>query len=287
MRIELRRITEHELIEVESKLDLTDAGEELLIEIRNKSDDLHSILMNEKLVGLTLVEKGKTGYLYIFVDPTHRHKGIASKVLTDCERLLREGGSSEILTSYKSNNEISKYFVSKFSYKTKFRSKYMTYTGDTFKLPELSIRNYLAEDYSRAFRLSSKAFHVMRLSTGYFPESKIAEPTEESRTFWTKTVNERFIYTDGDEIIGHARVVDNEIDSISIRSDYQGKGFGRNFMKYICNQVLNSGHDSVALYCVDGNVAINLYESLGFKEVYTAEFSVKQLVAHGQEDLII
>jgi mycothiol synthase len=275
MSVVLVKMTESDYNDVTKKLDFSDAGEEILSEIRNRSSNLYSTFECNNLVGAALVEEGKRAYLYIFIDPAYRSIGIGSKTLLQCEQIIENGESEQILTSYNSCNPVAKSFATKFGYKKKFASNYMEFSGPLFDIPELSIRDYCSNDYEMAHRLSAVAFHEMRLSTGSFPESVIEETSEKMRIIWSETANERLLYIHNDEIIGHAQIAGNEIDSVSVKSEYQGIGVGRNFVKYLCNKIIKDGHTTVSLYCVVGNGAMKLYESLGFKVKYTAEFALK------------
>jgi len=279
MNITMNKMTELDFKVVHDTLDLSDAGAEILIELKTKNEDLHAISYKNKLVGLALVEHGKRAFLYVYVAPSYRCKGIGSKALELSEQILSKGETKEILACYKTSSTESKAFAEKFCYKGNFQSKYMKYHGEKFNLNDrevANIRDYKKEDYSVAQKLSATAFHQMRVNTGCFPESVVEKPSESSKKYWSETCDQRYILIDKDEIIGHARVVENEIDSLSIKQEHQGKGFGRNFTKFLCNTILNEKHDYVCLYCVVGNKAMFLYESLGFKEVYTAEFVIKQ-----------
>lgn len=118
----------------------------------------------------------------------------------------------------------------------------------------------------------------MRVSVGDFPDSVIEQPSENMRKYWAKTANERLVYIKDGIIVGYAHIDGNEIGSVSVQNQYQGQGIGRNFVKYICNKILDEGNDAVSIYCVIGNKARNLYNSLGFQEMYTADYVVKAIL---------
>jgi mycothiol synthase len=124
----------------------------------------------------------------------------------------------------------------------------------------------------------AKAFHEMRVSVGDFPDSVIEQPSENMRKYWAKTANERLVYIQDGMIVAYAHIDGDEIGSVSVRYQYQGQGIGRNFVKYISNKILDEGNDAVSLYCVVGNKARSLYDSLGFQKVYTAEYVTKSIV---------
>ena len=67
------------------------------------------------------------------------------------------------------------------------------------------------------------------------------------------------------------------LDCVAIRTDRQGEGLGRSFVKYLVDRIIESGHPEPVLWCVVGNdKARRLYESLGFEEIARAEYSVKK-----------
>ena len=88
----------------------------------------------------------------------------------------------------------------------------MVYDGEKFNIPELGIRQYEDKDYIDAFRLSDEAFHIMRLSLGRFPDSKLSEPSEESRKDWLKYAKDSYVYVINDEIVGYGNLEDSTIN---------------------------------------------------------------------------
>lgn len=58
---------------------------------------------------------------------------------------------------------------------------------------------------------------------------------------------------------------------------WQGKGIGRNLVKYTVNQIRAQNLAPIGLYCVVGNCARSLYEQLGFREVYRNEYLNKKV----------
>lgn len=115
----------------------------------------------------------------------------------------------------------------------------------------------------------------MRVRVGCFPDSVVAEPNEGRRNAWATDAQDRLVYEHDGEITAYSHLHGNEISSISVRSDLQGRGIGRTFMKYLCNEIHRRGYTSVILCCVVGNEAIHLYNSLGFQETHRMEYMIK------------
>ena len=125
--------------------------------------------------------------------------------------------------------------------------------------------------------LNAEAFHKMGLETGWFPKSVPESPSAEMRELWKNTADERYVYVLDDEIIGYAHIDGTELADVSIKISHQGKGYGTKFIKFLLNILLEKGYNEPFLYCVVGNKARCLYESLGFKEVTCNEYAKKNL----------
>lgn len=251
-------------------------SEDLCRAVDMEHENFTIVFLDEKIVGLAQIEPVKnTSFLVVFVSPKYRCKGIGQDILKYGENLLSEIQPKKIMTNYVSNNENSIHFARKHGYIRSFSSACMKYTDGKFNIDELPIRQYYDDEYYEAQKLYAEAFHEMRLSVGDFPNSEVQKPSENNRIEWNEDSNNRFTYIQNGEVAAHGHLHGNEIGSISVRKDLQGKGIGRNFVKYLCNEIYNRGYNEVILWCVIGNKARELYDSLGFKELYASEFSCK------------
>lgn len=278
MNVTITKMSENDFIKADKILDLTDADAELISALKKRESNLFSIINDHQFLGVAQIEDGKKAYIEIFIDAKFRNMGIGTRAFELCEQELSTGTTEEIMISYYTTNVIAKSLATKLGYSRKFSTTFMKYTGHQFDIPELSIRPYCDKDYEEAHEMYAVAFHDMRVSVGDFPESIVEQPNEEMREQWAKTHNERLVYTQDDEIVGYARIIGNEIISVSVKSQHQGKGIGRNFVKFICNEILSGENNSVGLFCVVGNKAKNLYDSLNFEEIFTGEIAEKRIL---------
>ncbi len=278
MNITVREMSDTDYNKAWELISFEDADAEFLLAFKNKEEDFYYVFDDDQLVGIIELIIDKDAFLYIFISPAFRNKGIGLIALKLCEEKLYKNSVKKITTTYRIDNLQSKVFANKFGYTRKFSSAYMKYTGNRFDIPEQLIRNYRGKDYDSAHEMYAKAFHEMRVSVGDFPDSIIERPSENMRKYWAETANERFLYIHDDIIVGYAHIDGDEIGSVSVRTEHQGQGIGRNFVKYICNKILDKGNDEVSLYCVVGNKARRLYDSLGFQEVYIAEYATKSVI---------
>lgn len=234
--------------------------------------------LEKEIVGLVQLEPNKdTSFIVVFVSINHRNRGIGNALIKYAEDYLKEIQTKTIMASYSVNNENSMRFARKHGYERYFSSTYMKHAGGEFSSELIPVRHYCDEDYPDAFKLSAEAFHEMRVSVGDFPDSKVGEPSKQSRDEWKQDSKNRYTYFIDGEIVGYGCLEGNEIGSISVRRDMQGKGIGKKFVKYLCNELYNRGNKEIFLWCVVGNKARYLYESLGFEELYVSEFAMKYL----------
>lgn len=277
MNLLLSRMTEQDYSAISSRYNTAHKDLEFLEDFKAKKGVFYIIQRADDWVGLVQIRYGKRGFVYIYVEPVYRNQGIATRAYALCERQIRAHGAAMIGTSYNASNPVSKHFAEQKGFVRKFESTYMTYSGDPYPIQDMPIRAYEDEDYPHAHELYARAFHEMRVSVGDFPDSVVELPSHTQREFWRETCDQRYVYMEDNHVLALARVVGNEISSISVKPAYQGQGIGRDFMKYLCNTLLMGNYDTIRLWCVEGNKAKGLYEALGFKASFTAEFAEKEL----------
>ncbi len=247
--------------------------------VSENDEDIHVILLQDEAIGLaTLYDGGGDGYLYIFIFAEYRNHGYGYAAAMLAEQQFQSSKPKEIYTSYSTKDETARKFAAKCGFAQKYASACMTYHGERFALPELPVRQYEDADYMDAFSLYAQAFHKMRLETGCFPGSVPKEPSDKSRKFWAESLQDRFVYIADHEIVGYAHLEGPELSSVSIKISQQGKGFGKNFVRYLVNHLMENGSDAPCLWCVVGNKkARHLYDSLGFTEDFRVAFATKMI----------
>lgn len=255
-----------------------DAGENILRVLAEEPELFITAFIGDKLVALAQVnEPASQSYLTVFVDPQLRRQGIGSAMVNYAENELRAGGTQKVRSSFRTDLQSSLAFARKLGYDKYFSSAYMLRTGDPFPLDELPVRLYTDDDYIASQSLYATAFHEMRVRVGCFPDSVIAQPSDEERSVWKEDAENRFVYEINGEIVAYSHLWGNELSSISVRTDFQRLGIGRKFVMYLCNEIYQRGSATVTLWCVVGNDAKNLYDSLDFKEKYSMDFMRKTL----------
>ena len=249
----------------------------ILEDIFDEDDEPLGIYADGILVGLGYADnEEEKAELFVYIHPDYRNKGYGELAVKSLEAELGVPSGKEIMTAFDLNDQPSRRFAGKLGYRVKWSSALMMYHGEKFELPELPIRQYRDGDFEEAFYCAAEAFHVMRLGTGCFPDSEIGSPTEERRKRWNEDRDNEYVYVIDNEIVGVANVDGDELDTVSIKISKQGNGYGKLFVKYLTNLLIDRGYREPVLWCVVGNrKARNLYDSIGYREVFTSAIAEK------------
>lgn len=259
-------------------VDREETGEDTFEWLKENGEEIHAIRANDMVVGLAIIVDDVEGFLYVYIFPAQRNKGYGKLAVDAAEQRMIGASAKSVHTAWLNGDEKALRFAERNGYKRTHASAFMAYHGKAFPEEDLPIRHYRDEDYPEAFRMYAEAFHVMRLSTGWFPDSAVRQPSEEERRYWAEHADDGYVYLSGSEIVGHARIEGPELDVVSIKIPHQGKGLGRKFVKYLTNRILEKGEGEPVLWCVVGNdKARALYDSLGYEEVCRNDFAVKKL----------
>ena len=260
-----------------SRIDPADSDAAFRMDVGENIEELHTVCSGDTVVGLALIDDDTKGYLYLYIFPEYRRKGYGTLAAHAAQQQIQASPLVSLTTVYGSNNPAAERFAEKCGFAKKYSSALMTYPGTPFEDKALPVRQYRDEDFDDAFALSSEAFHLMRLSTGCFPDSVINTPDGKTRQLWAETAEERYVYVLNGEVIGYARIDGAELDTVAIKPARQGQGLGREFVKYLTNIILKQEDEAPFLYCVVGNrKARQLYDSLGYREVTCNTYAVKK-----------
>lgn len=260
-------------------IDAADADAEFYGAAAENDEDIYAVYCQDEVVGLSQIVSDTEGFLYVYIFPQYRNCGYGKAAAGLSERRLDASKLKDITTCYDVNSETARKFAEACGFEKEFSSAYMEYTGGPFEEAALPIRQYRDEDYAQAQKLSAEAFHKMRVGTGCFPNSAPAKPSAEMRRRWADTAEGRYVYVLEDEIVGYGYIDGGELSSVAIKIARQGEGLGRGFVQFLVNRLLEKGCGKPYLYCVVGNKARYLYESLGFREAACNEYAKKRVRA--------
>lgn len=274
--VELRRI--QAVSEYLPMVDREDADGEFYDAVAENGEEIYAVCVRDSAVGLCCASGGGAdGFLYVYIFPPHRGRGYGREAVRMAEGRMRSPKLESITTCYDCGNEAARKFARVCGYVRGFSSAYMKYQGGPFEEKPLPVRRYRDEDYAQAQKLSAEAFHQMRVGTGCFPDSVPEAPSAEMRRHWADTAAERYVYVLEDELVGYADLDGAELSCVAIKISRQGQGLGKAFVQFLVNRLLEKGHREPFLYCVVGNKARRLYDSLGFRETARGEYAKKRM----------
>lgn len=260
------------------QVDQAEADADFYEGVADNGEEIFGICKEDEVVGLSCIVDEADGFLYVYVFPEHRGQGYGTLAAREAQAQMHSDSRWKITTAYDSHNDVARRLAEKCGFKKKFASAIMKYQGGRFEEKPLPVRKYRDEDFVAAFTVEDEAFYKMRLESGSFPDSTLSEPSDDMRNFYAERAENEYVYLQGDEIIGFAQIDGAELSSVAIKLNYQGKGLGKEFTKFLVNRILEQGEETPFLYCIVGNdKARKLYESLGFKEVSCNAYAEKFL----------
>lgn len=256
-----------------ARIDPNEADGDFLRSLAERDRDMVSLWQGEELVGAADVVRGRRAWLYVYVFPPFRGRGLGAAAVEALEARL--DGAERILTCWRSGDAAARTFAEARGYRRSYSSDYMVYRGAPFG-EEAPVRRYRDEDWPAVHEFYAQAFHLMRLGTGCFPDSVPEPPSEEMRAYWAETAGERLVYELDGEPVGYAHLEGDMLDAAAVAPERQGEGIGMSLVKYAVDRILAAGHREAGLYCVVGNPARRLYERLGFAAVRRNDYGEKR-----------
>ena len=264
------------------EVDESEADAEFIGAVKDLAEDAFTVFNDDKVIGYAQCVTCEEAFAYVYIFKALRRQGFGSAAISAAEQMLQEKGAKRIVCCCDNSDERVKNFLQALGYRIDFPSCYMEYQGAPLATgsQKAVFRQYRPEEYEKIHAFDAEAFHRMRLSTPWFPDSTPEAPTEEMKAEWAETAQERFVYELDAEAIGYAHLEDEEIDSISIAPAFQGKGYGRAFLTEIVDYLITDKEETtIGLWCVAGNEAAHsLYLSVGFKETCCSMYLSKETV---------
>lgn len=211
----------------------------------------------------------------VLIWPAERRQGIGTELYEHMAESMRSLGVVTAVGDYEQNEE-AEGFASSLGFEHTHTSRYMSYDGEELSEIKGDIAAYQDEDYETVQKLVSEAFYQMQCQVG-FPSPEREKPSEEEREEYRKAAEDIFVCRENGEIVAMVQLDDNEIDTLAVRSDKQGQGWGRSMLSYGVNTILKRGWNKAYLWVVVGNPAIRLYHNMQWIVEGTYIFASKKL----------
>lgn len=195
------------------------------------------------------------------IAPPFRGRGLGTQLLAFTLEQMREAGVCEVFCDYQAG-DARRAFMESRGFTLHFQSRLMSRETGAF-LRNPAIVPYTDGDYERAASIAHEAFHRMRVGAG-IQGSTLDEPSEEERRAWAASAPDRFVWRSGETIVAMLRLEEDEIATVAVDVALQGRGYGRQMVRFALDELHRRGHARAVLWCVEGNPARQLYEELGF-----------------------
>ncbi|KJB86440.1 hypothetical protein AZ66_18785 [Paenibacillus sp. E194] len=244
-------------------------------EKRNK-DNILVALMNTKLVGfLSFNGFGRKPEAILYVSKEYEAEHIGTMLINQYEEMLVHNEKVEhtIFTCSPSDVDVIGLLENN-GYRLYFTSYMMERIGEAFPTSNIVVRNYEDDDYYEWDRICELAFYHMRQRVGMYPPF-FYKPVASEREIYAQNKNNMFVMTVENKIVAIGRIDGNKIGIVAVSIEHQSRGYGRDFVQFLVNEIIRSGEEKAILQVVKGNFAKSLYESLGFKEYNYHHFYIK------------
>lgn len=243
---------------------------------------INLIFKNDILVGwihLDLPESSLySGFVFIYIAPEHRRKGIGTYVYRQAECQLKTIGCNW-WSSYPESTIANRFAISVgFDYTN--TNSYLVHDGRNVSLCTDGIRTCRIEDYPTAPDIWSREYAAMHIRIGLPYKKKeltVAEQEEEYDDF-CKNLNNHFVIEVDKRIIGIGSLFDDNsgIGSLAVDSVYSGNGYGSRLAAFLTNECIKRGCPNPCIYCETGNDnAMHIYKKIGYVEQSRESIAIK------------
>lgn len=232
-------------------------------------------MQNDILVGFAALTPGMVGaYSFsVIVAPSPRRQGIGTALWGRLKPLL-PADTWLVCVTCPHQNVDGHEFLKAMSFDPWFSEELMHYSGPAFPEPTLTARTYTDEDRHDWVRLINDGFYPIRHANDIRPHRVFADADDPAtRERFLKSANDKFLFFDGEQLVGLSAVGGSEIDPITVVEGQRGKGYARQIMIYTTNLLLARGFDPVILRVLTTNTrARQLYLSLGYRLIEQGDY---------------
>lgn len=200
--------------------------------------------------------------VWIYTHPNEREKGIGSALWRVAERAANEFSPAVLYTEYRLDGNPSRAFFQSRGFQRQWAFQLLAYRQATPSKPMLDIRTYEDSDFPAYLAIRQSAFTALADAYGWSNE----EATDSSRRqqMLREHADIFLLFEDGLPV-GIGRIHRHYIDTIAVRPECQGRGYGRALVEHCLHELRARGVQEPGLVVATKNQsAIGLYQRLGF-----------------------
>ncbi len=219
-----------------------------------------------------------SGFVFLYIDPKRRRKGIGTYAYKQAEKRLKEIGCNW-WSSYPESETADKFAMSVgFDYTN--TNSCLVFDGNGIAASVEGIRVCRTEDYPIVPDIWSREYAAMHIRIGLPYEKKELSPAERKEEYeeFCRNLNNYFVMEINRKIVGMGSLFgDNSgIGSIAVDQAYSGRGYGTRLAAFLTNECIRRGNPKPLLYCEAGNEnAMHVYQKIGYVEQSRESVAVK------------
>ena len=263
-------IREYEANYHDEIINITESAYRVIFEETN-SNLIRIILQNNIPVGWFYFETPEnslySGFVFIYVSPKHRRKGIGSLAYKEVEKSFLSIGC-DWWSSFPECEAAEKFAMS-VGFDFVNTNYELEHSGALPTLDMRGIRKCTIEDYPEVPNLWTKEYGRMHDSIG-FPSSKkelSEEELQEEYNDFCNNVHNYFVLEEDGKIVGMGGLFSSNsgIGSLAVATEYSGKGYGTKLAIFLTNECIIRGNSHPYLSCEGGNEnALYVYQKIGY-----------------------
>ena len=219
-----------------------------------------------------------SGFVFIYINPKDRRKGIGTFVYRKLEECLKKFGGNW-WSSYP-ESEAADRFALQVGFDYTNMNSYLVHDGRSVVCDETGIRQARSEDYPTAPNIWGKEYAAMHKRLGLPTEEM--EMNEEQRKedyqFFLEILEDYYVLEVDGKIVGMGTLFDDDsgIGALAVDSKYAGKGYGTKIAAYLTNECKKRGCANPCIYCETQNDnAMHLYQKIGYVEKKRESVAIK------------
>lgn len=219
-----------------------------------------------------------SGFVFIYVAPKYRRKGISTWIYRQAESRLAPVGCNW-WSSYP-ESAVADRFVLSVGFDYTNTNSYMVHDEKMYEAETDGIRMCRLDDYPTAPDIWSREYADMhtRIGIPYEKHELTDDERKEEYKQFARDINNGFVIELGRKIVGYGTLFsDNSgIGSVAVDRTYAGHGYGTRLSAFLTNECIRRGNKSPCLYCESGNDdAMHVYRKIGYVEVSRETVALK------------
>lgn len=245
-------------------------------------DTIKLIFNNDCLVGWVHLDLPVSilysGFVFLYVAPQYRRKGIGTYAYRQAENQLKTIGCNW-WSSYPESEVADKFAISVgFDYTN--TNSCLVHDGSIVSACTDGIRTCRTEDYPTVPDLWSREYAAMHTRIGRPFHKKELSDVERKEAYhnFCKNRNNYFVIEVNKKIIGMGSLFNDNsgIGSLAVDSTYSGNGYGTRLATFLTGECIKRGCQNPCLYCEAGNDnAMHIYQKIGYVEQSRESIAIK------------